>query len=173
MYSRINLELGMRRGELLQSIAADNWSEYFIGIGKDQNEVFKAKSRFGELDPQNASAFWGDAEKLVPSIANRSVDNFLLVLPEHSAPFATLEGRTQFRSMLSVLTKKLTAGGALHILTDVEKDTPALRELLDVATQAGLQLVENNNKSYFPNGWRDPEFKAGVEPQILVFILSG
>jgi len=173
MYSRVNLELGMRRGELLQSIAADNWSEYFIGIGKDQNEVSKAKSRFGELDPQNASAFWGDAEKLVPSIANRSVDNFLLVLPEHSAPFATPEGEAQFRSMLSDLAKKLTADGALRVLTDVEKDTPAFRELLDVATQAGLHLVENDNKSYFPNGWRDPEFKAGVEPQILMFILSG
>lgn len=172
MYSRVNLEIGMRRGELLQSMAAYSWSEYFIGIGKDQNEVFRAKSRFGELDPQNASAFWGDAEKLVPSIANRSVDNFLLVLPEHSAPFATPEGRTQFRSMLSVLTKKLTSGGALRVLTDVEKDTPAFGELLDVAAEAGFQLADNDDKYYFPKDWRDPEFKAGVEPKILVFVLS-
>ncbi len=172
MYSRVNLEIGMRRGELLQSMAAYSWSEYFIGIGKDQNEVFRAKSRFGELDPQNASAFWGDAEKLVPSIANRSVDNFLLVLPEHSAPFGTPEGRTQFRSMLSVLTKKLTSGGALRVLTDVEKDTPAFGELLDVAAKAGFQLADNDDKYYFPKDWRDPEFKAGVEPKILVFVLS-
>ncbi len=172
MYSRVNLEIGMRRGELLRSMAADNWSEYFIGIGKDQNEVFKAKSRFGELDPQNASAFWGDAEKLVPSITNRSVDNFLLVLPEHSAPFGTPEGRTQFRSMLSVLTKKLTTDGALRVLTDVEKDTPAFRELLDVAAEARFQFAENSDGSYFPKDWRDLEFKAGVKPQILMFILN-
>jgi tRNA G46 methylase TrmB len=171
MYSRINLEIGMRKGELLQSMAADNWSEYFIGIGKDQNEVFKAKSRIAELDPQNASVFWGDAEKLVPSISNRSVNNFFLVLPEHSAPFATLEGRTQFRSTLSVLTKKLTSDGALRILTDV-KDTPAFSELVGVAAEAGFQLTEKNDRSYFPEDWRDPEFKAGTQPQILVFVLS-
>jgi tRNA G46 methylase TrmB len=170
MYSRINLEIGMRKGELLHSMAANIWSEYFIGIGKDQNEVFKAKSRFGELDPQNASAFWGDSEKLVPSIANRSIDNFFLVLPEHSAPFATPEGRTQFRSMLSGLTKKLTSDGALRVLTDVEKDTPAFRELLDVAGEAGFQLSDSDDKTYFPKNWRDPEFKGGNKSQILVFV---
>jgi tRNA G46 methylase TrmB len=171
MYSRINLEIGMRKGELLQSMAADNWSEYFIGIGKDQNEVFRAKSRIAELDPQNASVFWGDAEKLVPSISNRSVNNFFLVLPEHSAPFATPEGLTQFRSTLSVLTKKLTSDGALRVLTDVE-DTPAFSELLGVAAEAGLQLAEKNDRSYFPEDWRDPEFKTGTQPRILVFVLS-
>lgn len=168
MYLRVNLEIGMRRGEMLHAMATDNWAEYFIGIGRDQSEVFKAKSRFTELDPQNASAFWGDTEKLLPAIADRSIDNFLMVLPEHSAP-ATPEGKSSFRSMLQVLTTKMRHDGTFRILTDIEKDSEIFRELVLVARQAGLQWMPSKGKEYFPKDWRDPEFQPGRKPQVIVF----
>jgi hypothetical protein len=168
MYLRVNLEIGMRRGEMLQSIAINNWGEYFIGIGKDQNEVFKAKSKFSELDPQNASAFWGDTEKLLPAITDRSIDNFLMVLPEHIGLLDTTESKSAFRSMLSVMSKKLVRGGTLRILTDLEKDSEAFRELVVVASHVGFQLIGNSGKTYFPADWRDPEFKVGRNPHIVV-----
>ncbi|HEX2557638.1 MAG TPA: HD domain-containing protein [Nitrososphaera sp.] len=168
MYLRVNLEIGMRRGEMLQSIAINNWGEYFIGIGKDQSEVFKAKSKFSELDPQNASAFWGDTEKLLPAITDRSIDNFLMVLPEHIAPLNTIESKSAFRSMLSVLSKKLVRGGTLRILTDLGNDSEVFRELVVVASQVGFQLIGNSGKTYFPAGWHDPEFKVGRNPHIVV-----
>ena len=171
MYSKVNLELGMRKGELLEQMASANWSEYFIGIGKDQNEVFKTKARLAELDPQNASAFWGDTEKLLPFIKDRSIDNFLLVLPEHSAPLTTTEGKAGFRSMLAILSKKLVRGGAFRIMTDLQEGDAAFTELLSIAAQVGFQPVAGSGKSYFPDSWRDPEFKVGSEPQIL-FLLS-
>jgi tRNA G46 methylase TrmB len=169
LYLRVNLEIGMRRGEFLQSMATDNWAEYFIGIGKDQSEVFKAKSRFTELDPQNASAFWGDTEKLLPAIADRSIDNFLMVLPEHSVPFNTIESKSSFRSMLAAISKKLAAGGAFRIITDMEKDSAGFRELVLLANQAGFQMARDKGKAYFPADWRDPEFRPDRNPQIVVF----
>jgi tRNA G46 methylase TrmB len=168
LYLRINLEIDMRKGEMLQAMAEENYAEYFIGIGKDQNEVFKAKSRFAALDPQNASAFWGGTEKLLPAITDRSIDNFLMVLPEHSAPLATMEAKAVFRSMLGSISKKLVQGGAFRILTDLEKDSMAFRELALIASQAGFQLIGNPGKAYFPRDWRDPEFKAGRRPQVVV-----
>lgn len=168
MYLRVNLEIGMRRGEMLQSMATDNWAEYFIGIGRDQSEVFKAKSRFTELDPQNASAFWGDTEKLLPAISDGAIDNFLMVLPEHSAPIATADGKSSLRSMIAILSKKLTRGGALRVLTDLD-GTP-LREFIEVAGQAGMQQVPNKGKEYFPKGWRDPEFRPDRKLQIVVLV---
>ena len=166
LYLRVNLEIGMRRGEMLQSMATDNWAEYFIGIGRDQNEVFRAKSRFTELDPQNASAFWGDTEKLLPAISDASVDNFLMVLPENSTPIAAADGRSSFRSMVAILTRKLARGGSLRILTDF--DGAPFRELVELAGEAGLQEVANEGKTYFPKDWRDPEFKPERKPQVLV-----
>jgi tRNA G46 methylase TrmB len=168
MYLRVNLEIGMRRGEMLQSMATDNWAEYFIGIGRDQSEVFKAKSRFTQLDPQNASALWGDAEKLLPAIFDGSIDNFFMVLPQHSAPIATAEWRNLFRSTLAILSKKLARGGALRILTDL--DDASFRELVEIAGQAGLKAFPSKGKEYFPKGWRDPEFRPNKNPQILVLL---
>jgi tRNA G46 methylase TrmB len=155
----------MRKGEMLLSMATDNWAEYFIGIGRDQSEVLKAKSRFAQLDPQNASAFWGDTEKLLPEI-DGSIDNFFMVLPEHSAPIATADGKSSVRSMLMVISKKLARGGALWILTDL--DGAPFKELVEIASQAGLKAFPSKGKEYFPKGWRDPEFRPNKNPQIFV-----
>lgn len=167
MFHRVNMEIGMRRGELLHAMAVDNWAEYFIGVGRDQSEVFKAKSRFAELDPQNASAFWGDTEKLLPAISDRSIDNFFMVFPEHSAP-TTAEGKISFQSMLAILSKKLARGGALRILTDL--DGAPFREFMEVADQAGMQVVPAKGKMYFPKDLRDPEFLPDRKPQIVVLV---
>lgn len=158
MYTRVNIELGMRKGEMLQVIAADNWSEYFIGIGKDQGEVFKAKSRLAELDPQNASVFWGDERKLLPSIVAGSIDNFLMVLPERAMPEEP-EGWAQLQTMLAILAKKLAAGGRIKVLTDVDINGEKFHELSEAAAVAGFVLDQRNaGKTYFPKDWSDQDF---------------
>ncbi len=172
MYFKVNVELGMRRGEMLQAIASDNWSEYFIGIGKDQDEVFKAKSRLAELDPQNASAFWGDFQKLLPSINDKSIDNFLLVMPEHSTPLTEQEYRNSLQSMLATMSKKLAQGGMVKILTDIDKNSAHFRELMTVADQAGLVAeLKNVGKTYFPKNWRDRDFVADRQPHVITLVL--
>ena len=158
MYTRVNVELGMRRGEMLQVIAADNWSEYFIGVGKDQGEVFKAKSRLAELDPQNASAFWGDERKLLPSIMAGSIDNFLMVLPQRAMPEEP-EGWATLQSILAILAKKLAQGGRIKILTDVDINGEKFHELAEAAAVAGFAPDQRNaGKTYFPKDWTDPDF---------------
>jgi hypothetical protein len=91
---------------MLQNIAINNWAEYFIGIGKDQSEVLRAKSKFTELDPPNASAFWGDTHKLVPNIMAKSIDNFLMVLTQNFRPLNSMEEKLSFRSLLANYTGK-------------------------------------------------------------------
>ena len=170
MYAKVNVEIGLRRGEMLQAMAVDNYFEYFIGIGKDQNEVFKAKSRFTELDPQNASAFWGDTEKLLPAISDRSIDNFFIVLPEHYLLITTIEGKSSFRAMLAIISKKLVHGGRLRILTDLEKHSKLFMELVLTAKEAGFQLTSNVGKTYFSSDWRDPEFRPDRKPQMIILV---
>jgi tRNA G46 methylase TrmB len=161
MYLKVNVEVGMRRGEVLQAMAAENWSEYFIGIGRDQNEVLKAKSRLAALDPQNASAFWGDVQKLLPSIMDTSIDNFLLVIPERDAPVSGQEERALLQTMFATLEQKLRDGGTIKILTDMEEKSDRFEVLLKVAASAGLARQTHRGKDYFPEGWCDPDFKDG------------
>jgi tRNA G46 methylase TrmB len=160
MYHKVNVEVGMRRGELLQAMAAENWSEYFIGIGRDQNEVLKAKSRLAALDPQNASAFWGDVQKLLPAIMDDTIDNFLMVMPEREAP-VTGQERGILLAMFATFARKMRVDGMVKILTDIEEKSDKLKALLEIAASAGLAREAHKGKDYFPEDWRDPEFKNG------------
>ncbi|WP_415280641.1 hypothetical protein [Candidatus Nitrososphaera sp. FF02] len=167
MYFKVNVELGMRRGEMLQQIASDNWSEYFIGIGRDQSEVLKAKSRLAELDPQNASAFWGDAQKLIPAMPDESIDNFLMVMPGHAAPLGTHDEKAALQSALAVIGKKLAKDGTVKILTDIDERGAQFQELLVVAGRAGF-FSASAGKDYFPAGWSDPDF--GRNPRVVTLV---
>ena len=174
LYLRINIEIFMRKGDMLQEMATNNWAEYFIGIGKDQNEVLKAKSKFAELDPPNASAFWGDAQKLLPSILNNSIDNFLMVVPQITIDrLVKFEDEMSLRSMFTILPQKLSAGGTLQILTDLDVNSTSFKELTSMIFCSKLQLSPTNDKKiYFPNGWNDPDFVHGRTPQVLLFKLK-
>jgi hypothetical protein len=170
LYLKVNLEFAMRRGEMLQQIATNNWAEYFIGIGRDQNEVLRAKLKFADLDPPNASAFWGDTQKLLPNITDKSIDNFLLVLPQNLASLTTIEEKSSIGSLMRIIPAKLAAGGTLQLLTDLHADSAAFNDLLGIILDSGLQVdLEKNRKIYFPKGWKDPDFIEGRTPQVMLF----
>ena len=174
LYLRINMEISMRKGDMLQEIATNNWAEYFIGIGKDQNEVLKAKSKLAELDPPNASAFWGDSRKLLPSIVDKSIDNFLLVIPEIRIDHAIkLDDESSLKSILTILPQKLSAGGSLQILTDLDADSSSIKQLMALVSSSQFQINPKGvKKVYFPNDWKDPEFIQTRTPKTLLFTLK-
>ena len=152
LYLKVNVDLGMLDCEMLYTIASNHWSEYFIGIGKDQNEVLRAKSKFATLDPQNASSFWGDIMKLVPHIQNRSIDNFFIVLPENTVSSNTIQS---LKVLLSILKVKLTSDrGTVQILTDMNVDIETFKELESNLTSSSFQL-SNIDKVYFPKPRND------------------
>jgi hypothetical protein len=174
LYLRINMEIYMRKGNMLQEIATNNWAEYFIGIGKDQAEVLRAKSKLAELDPPNASAFWGDTSKLLPSIADKSIDNFLMVIPESRLDeVMKLDNESSFKSILATLPQKLSAGGTLQILTDLDPNSSKIKELMALIKSSHFQPSHKEvKKVYFPLEWKDPEFIQTRTPQILLFTLK-
>ena len=152
LYLKVNLDVGMRNCEMLYRMASNHWSEYFIGIGKDQNEVLRAKSTFATLEPQNASSFWGDAMKLIPRIQDRSVDNFFIVLPERNVSSNTL---SSLKALLPNLREKLVnERGAVQILTDMNAESDLFKELASIITNASFQLSHEDNV-YFPMDWDD------------------
>jgi hypothetical protein len=150
LYLKVNLDVGMQDCEMLLRMASNHWSEYFIGIGKDQNEVLLAKSKFSTLDPQNASSFWGDAMKLIPRIQNKSIDNFFVVLPERNLFSVSIPS---LRMLLPILKVKLASDrGTVQILTDINMDSEPFKELISYITGASFQ-ISNAEKVYFPKDW--------------------
>jgi tRNA G46 methylase TrmB len=163
----------MRSGDILEEIAVNNWAEYFIGIGKDQTEVSKAKSRFADLDPPNASSFWGDTHKLIPNIANRSVDNFFLVLPEKDLSKSMNSEKSGMTSLLSHMSAKLRARGSLQVLTDIEESSKCFTDFISICANSGFHIDSGRlRKEYFPKKIGEPYFIVGRKVQTLVFNLD-
>ncbi|MDQ3853830.1 MAG: hypothetical protein M3299_13465, partial [Thermoproteota archaeon] len=104
------------------------------------------------------------------AISDRSIDNFFIVLPEHYLPITTIEGKSSFRAMLAIISKKLVHGGKVRILTDLEKNSKLFAELVLTANEAGFQLTSNVGKTYFPSDWHDPEFRPNRKPEIIVLV---
>lgn len=170
LYIKVNIEIHMSRYEVLKEIAVNNWAEYFIAIGKDQKEVLKAKSEFADLDPPNASSFWGDSQKLLTNIADKSIDNFLLILSQNFDPLNTTQEKLADRSIFAVLPLKLVNSGTLQILTDLQEDTGQYKELLNIVHYSGFEVdLVKSTKVYLNTDRKYPEFTKGSIPQILIF----
>ncbi len=170
LYIKVNVEIRMSRCEVLKEIAVNNWAEYFIAIGKDQKEVLKAKSEFADLDPPNASSFWGDSQKLLTNIADKSIDNFLLILSQNFDPLNTIQEKLSDRSIFAVLPLKLVDSGTLQILTDLQKDTGQYKELINIVLDSGFEIdLVKSTKVYFKIDSKYPGFTQGRIPQVLIF----
>ena len=160
LFLKVNMEIGMLYGKMMYFIAGNNWAEYFIGIGKNHSEVSKAKAEFVCLEPQNASAFWGEPKKLIPNLPDGSVDNFLLRMPRKYYRIETMQDKVSLRALIEMLPDKLRNNGTLQILTDMPIDDIAFKDLTAIMNEVGFRECSDNgtHKIYFPNEWTDEDF---------------
>jgi hypothetical protein len=170
LYLKVNLEVEMRNCEILYRMASNHWSEYFIGIGKDQNEVLRAKSMLSTLEPQNASSFWGDTLKLIPRVLDRSIDNFFIVLPEKSISSNTLSSLGAL--LRDIKIKLANERGTVQILTDLNAESTLFKELTSIAANTSFQL-SHGEKAYFPMDWNDGSFRDKNSLKLLALRSKG
>ncbi|HYY87142.1 MAG TPA: HD domain-containing protein [Nitrososphaeraceae archaeon] len=136
-FLKLNVFVGYFKGEIIYQMANQIYAEFFIGIGEDQNEISFAKSKIAELEPQNASVFWGNSVKLLPSIPDRSIDNFILNIPS-SAGLDIITNKILFSSMITTMRKKLTNVGNLIVLTDIQKGSDLFNSIYDEILSKGF-----------------------------------
>ena len=168
LFLKVNVQLAMTNGEMLEQVAIDNWAEYFVGISDDQQEVLKAKNRFAMLDPPNASAFWGSITKLIPNVIDRAVDNFIIVLPKNTLDRTEDSNRiVSLKSLLLIMKPKLRDHGTIQIITDMKDYTEHQSIVLLTLEECGFDMISNQKpKVYFPSKWQD--FQLDDDKKILL-----
>ena len=168
LFLKVNVQLAMTNGEMLEQVAIDNWAEYFIGISDDQQEVLKAKNRFAMLDPPNASAFWGSITKLIPNVIDRAVDNFMIVLPKNTLDRTEDSNRiVSLKSLLLIMKPKLRDEGTIQILTDMKEYTEHQNIVLLTLEECGFDMISDQKpRVYFPSKWQD--FQLDDNKKILL-----
>lgn len=170
LFLKVNIQIAMTNGDMLEQVAIDNWAEYFIGISDDQKEVLRAKNRFAMLDPPNASAFWGNTPKLVPNVADNVVDNFMMIVSQRTINQTddNLIQNGSLKPLLLIMKPKLRQGGTIQILTDIEEDTEQVGALLHTLGECGFDIVSDHSaKVYFPKDWHDPQLKDDKKVLLL------
>lgn len=174
LFLKVNMEIGTLRSKSLHSIALRNWAEYFVVIGKNQEEVTKAKSAFVDLEPQNASAFWGEPRKLIPNISNGSIDNFLFRMPMKYYPLISSQDKLSLKSLLETLPPKLRSNGTLQVLTDLPPDGSGFKDFSSVVHELGFRECENQSdyKVYFPTQVTDEDFSQQLKLRVIIYCLQ-
>jgi hypothetical protein len=169
-FLKINILIGYLRTKIIYRMANDAWAEFFIGIGEDQNEIYYAKSRFLDLETQNASVFWGNPAKLIPNLPNNSIDNIIIYAPK-SIDLKQLSDASSFMSLVSTIITKLTNTGTLQIVTDIPKESDLFNDLHKGILSYGLIDCPTDTKSYFTNVDIDsPPYSSN--PYTLLFCLQ-
>ncbi|CAN5520407.1 hypothetical protein BH18THE1_BH18THE1_10540 [soil metagenome] len=169
-FLRINILIGYFNGELIYRMANDVWSEFFIGIGEDQDEISYAKLKFTELDPLNASVFWGNPTKLLPNIPDGSIDNFIINLP--SSRQETLTNKESFSSIISTINKKLTNSGTFQIITDVSKESDAFNFIYKEILSKDFVDCSKGSKSYYSSKLDLGSLPFYFNPYLLSFCIA-
>ncbi|HET6716703.1 MAG TPA: hypothetical protein VFG90_06200, partial [Nitrososphaeraceae archaeon] len=136
-FLKVNMIVGFFKGEMIYQMANEIYAEFFIGIGEDQNEISFAKSKTTELDPQNASVFWGNSVKLLPSIPDKSIDNFILNIP-FSSGLEILANKSLFSSLINTIIEKLINTGNLVVLSDIPKGSDTFNSIYNEILSKGF-----------------------------------
>ena len=146
-FLKINMLIGYFKGELIYRMANEVWSEFFIGIGEDQNEISYAKSKFTELEPLNASVFWGNPTKLLPNIPDGSIDSFIVNLV--SSRQEILANKESFTSIIGTINKKLTNSGTLQLIMDLSKESEVFSFIYNEILSKDFMDCTEDIKSFF------------------------
>jgi hypothetical protein len=140
--------IGYFKGEMMYQMANDTYAEFFIGIGEDQNEISFAKSKINELEPQNASVFWGNPAKLLPNIPDHSINNFIINMPKSSG-LDMLTNTASFSSIISTIRTKMIDTGTFRILTDIPKGSDLFNTIYQEILSKGFIDCSEVSDSYF------------------------
>ena len=170
LFLKVNVQLAMMNGEMLEQVAIENWAEYFIGVSDDQQEVLKAKNRFAMLDPPNASAFWGSTPKLIPNVIDKVVDNFIIVLPTNTLDLAEDSKQiVSFKTLLLIMKHKLRDNGTIQILTNMKEYTEHQNEIMLILGDCGfdMMITDDKYKVYFPSKWQGSQLSDNKKVILL------
>ncbi len=149
-FLKINMIIGYFKGEIMYRMANDIYAEFFIGIGEDQNEISFAKSKIIELEPQNASVFWGNPLKLLSGIPDHSVDNFIINMPKSSG-LEILTNTASFSLIINTIHAKMINTGTLHILTDIPKGSDFFNTIYREILSKGFTDFSEVSNPYLSN----------------------
>ena len=145
-YPKINIEIGLKTGDLLFHLSSAHPEEYFIGIGTDQESVINIKNRISLQKVQNATIFWGDAVKLLPDIYNNSIDNIFLIYPKSATKLTDFDLENKFHLIFTSVSIALKRTGKVWMITNLPQLDEFVDKISSIAEKCGFQICPLEEK---------------------------
>jgi tRNA G46 methylase TrmB len=145
-YQKVNLEADMDNCDFLINNAINNKNEFFIGIGKDKEEIMRAQSKLAGIGVDNLAILPGNTDKLLPFIGDKSIDNFIITLLSSSSKKDP--GKTRLlNDLLYTFSSKLTPNGTIQILVESNQEynsiLPTIPTGFNISKTSEITLSKN------------------------------
>ena len=127
-YQKVNMEINMNNCDFLISNAITNKNEFFIGVGKNKENIMIAQSRLKVFGIMNLEVFPGNIERLLPFIKDKSIDNFIINIPIE--PKKDVNNTRLLIDLFYSYNSKLVLNGTIQIIIDKNQDYDEIISLM-------------------------------------------
>ncbi len=128
-YQKINIEIDMNNCDFLIGNAFANKNEFFIGIGKNKEDIMAAQSKLNTLEIENLEVFPGNTERLLPFIKDKSIDNFIINISNGYIEIDDSKTRLQ-RDLFYSYQSKLVTNGTIQIIVGKDQNYDEIISLI-------------------------------------------
>jgi tRNA G46 methylase TrmB len=152
-YNKINMELDMNSCEFIISNAIIKKNEFFIGIGKNKDDIMTAQSKLKEAGIENLEVFPGDTERLLPFIEDRSIDSFIITMTNDEKK--DFNKTTLLKDLFYSHSSKLVMNGTIKVITGKDQDHKNIASLIP---DQEFKIMDISNSNISKDISNDGEF---------------
>ena len=147
------MELDMNSCEFIISNAIIKKNEFFIGIGKNKDDIMTAQSKLKEAGIENLEVFPGDTERLLPFIKDRSIDSFIITMTNDEKK--DLNKTMLLKDLFYSHGSKLVMNGTIKVITGKDQDHKNIASLIP---DQEFKIMDISNSNISKDVSNDGEF---------------
>jgi hypothetical protein len=156
-YQKINMEIDMNKCDFLIINALANKNEFFIGIGKNKEDIMIAQSKLKVFEKENIEILTGNIEKLLPFIKDKSIDNIIINISNELK--IDINKATLLKDLFYSYNSKLVLNGTIQIIINKNQDYDEVISLMpnqefkiiNISTNIISKYILNNKFIDFDN----------------------
>jgi hypothetical protein len=156
-YQKINMEIDMNKCDFLIINALANKNEFFIGIGKNKEDIMIAQSKLKVFEKENIEILTGNIEKLLPFIKDKSIDNIIINISNELK--MDINKVTLLKDLFYSYNSKLVLNGTIQIIINKNQDYDEVISLMpnqefkiiNISTNIISRYISNNEFIDFDN----------------------
>ncbi|HYP42892.1 MAG TPA: hypothetical protein VEQ18_02615, partial [Candidatus Nitrosocosmicus sp.] len=134
--------LGMSNCEFIISNAIIKKNEFFIGIGKNKEDIMTAQTKLNVAGIENLEVFPGDTERLLPFIKDRSIDNFIVTMTNDEKK--NFNKTKLLKDLFYSHSSKLVINGTIQVITGKDQDHENIISLIP-GQEFKIMGISNSN----------------------------